>query len=1131
MLLKGIFLRGGLKEMKKTIFKRIASLAMAAVMGVTACLGAGGITGDNNVEAADTYKIQSYTPAQILGHYGLTATDSIYINTHCHSNFLVNVLNNQANSGLNATAEYDPYNKSEEFYFYTFGQLNNSQISNSESVGYLYIGGATKKEEWSNGISVENAEGKVATINKPGPLRVIFDSKYADMADIDKKLQAYNVGIKELAETGNVTYSFNDQNNRVVSCPNGKSVVNIDAGLLAVDTPTTIRFPGVTDADTTTSVVINVDMKGKGNSVTFKDLVLAYGTDSPVQNEEKSALTNRNRIYYNFYDSSNKAGNYQYTGVINMSGRGFGTIIAPSATVNLNQNWDGVVAAKNVSVNAEFHRIVKLIGAPEIEGGGDVFEEPTAAVTLSKRESGKGFLKGAELKLTIDSASNDLTKVQANGITVGGSSGYTLGDGGKSVSWTSGDKAVEFTDLPVGEYTWEETKVPIGTSIGLDIYELAAPVKFKVEADGKVYQYIGNDDYSPDPMTDAEFDMVDGLVVQGTFSKATKVKTGADTTRDVELAGAKLQLKIITNNVSLANVKHVSTSGKDVNIGTDTITWYSGDTPVVFENLPNGEYEWTELTAPTGYKKLDHPVKFMIKQEKIYLQNEDGTGYLNTPLPAKTPIVMYDEPATANATLSKQDKDGNELTGASLKLTMVYGDYDLAHNIYVSGPTVTQENGKKYEWTWTSNSSGPLKVKELPVGEYVLEETEAPEEYIKAAPVKFMVGSDGKVYEYIEAQKRYATTPLANDKAIVMVNLKPEEKPEVKKGNLTVTVYYDGTKDVVTDKSVITIKDPDGNTTPYNTTDGKVELKDIPVGYYEIVTTDVPKDYVVTKGEKIEVLVVEDEPAKHDVYIKTVNPDDPETTTTEDSTTESPTTPDPTTPDSTTPDPTTPDTPAGTGNLKIIVYDEKTGDIVPGATVEVTYPDGTTKKTDVTDENGEIFLGKMPVGEYTVVTTKVPDGYSVTAGKEHKAEVVEKQTTVCEVLINTDKGNLIITVYDEKTGNVVPGATVTVTYPDGSSSPYITDSEGKITLSNIPVGDYKTQTTKVPDGYTVTVGKEYTATVVSGQTTECKIYIVTSTDKSVNTGDSFKVIPLIGVMLAALFGMVIMIVRKKAKAY
>lgn len=1119
--------------MKKTIFKRIASLAMAAVMGVTACLGIGGMTEDNNVEAAaGTYKIQSYTPAQILGHYGLTVTDSIYINTHCHSNFLVNVLNNQANSGLNASAEYDPYNKAEEFYFYTFGQLNNSQLSNGESIGYLYIGGATQEgAAWSNGLNVKNAEGKVATINKPGPARVKFDSNYADMTDIDKKLQAYNVGIMKLAETtgtNKVTYSFGDQNNRVVSCPKGESIVNIDADSLAAG-KTQIKFPDIDDTDTTTSVVINVDMKGKGNSVTFNELVLAYGSGSPIQNEEKSAVTNRNRIYYNFYDSSNKAGNYQYTGVINMGGRGFGTIIAPSATVNLNQNWDGVVAAKNASVNAEFHRIVKLIGAPEIEDGGDVFEEPTAEVSLLKRESGGGALSGAKLKLTIDSASNDLKKVKANGTIVGGS-GYTLSADGKSVSWTSGNAEVKFTELPVGEYTWEETEAP---SSG---YEIAPPVKFKVDADGKVYKYIGNDDYSPDPMTDAKFEMVDGLVVQVTFSKATKVKSGASTTRDVELAGAKLKLTYKTGTNDLSNVVCVSTSGTDAKISSDnkTIEWTSGDTPVVFENLKNGEYEWEEITAPKGYKEAD-TVKFKIDNERIYLYDNKTNAYSSTPLPAKTPIVMYDETETATAILSKQDKNGNELTGAKLKLIMVYGDYDLGHEIRVSGPSVVQY-GNKYEWNWTSEASGPLKVKELPVGEYVLEEEKAPDGYKKADPVKFMVGSDGKVYMYIEAQKRYSQTPLGDRDAIIMVNYKPDEKPAPKKGNLTVTVYYDGTKNIVKDKSVITIKDPDGNTKQYETTNGKVELKDIPVGYYEIITTEVPKDHVVTKGEKIEVLVVEDETATHDVYIKTVKPNAPDNPTTEDPNNpvnpddpDNPTTEDPNDPDNPTiPDPTTP---AGTGNLKIIVYDEKTGDIVPGATVEVTYPDGTTKKTDVTDENGEIFLGKMPVGEYTVVTTKVPDGYTVTAGKEHKAEVIEKQTTVCEVLINTDKGNLIITVYDEKTGDVVPNATVTVTYPDGSTSPYITDSEGKITLSNIPVGDYKTQTTKVPDGYSVTVGKEYTATVVSGQTTECKIYIVTSTDKSVNTGDSFKVIPIIGVMIAALFGMVIMIVRKKAKAY
>ncbi|MCM1083702.1 MAG: SpaA isopeptide-forming pilin-related protein [Clostridium sp.] len=460
-----------------------------------------------------------------------------------------------------------------------------------------------------------------------------------------------------------------------------------------------------------------------------------------------------------------------------------------------------------------------------------------------------------------------------------------------------------------------------------------------------------------------------------------------------------------------------------------SITWTSGTTPAVFENLPNGEYTWEELSAPAGYKKSE-PVKFKIENEKVYLYDNNTKGYSSNEYGTK--LKMIDEVVTAEGSLSKQTVAGTELPGAAMAITLTSGEYVLNDVKSASGHDLFhrrldwQENDdtQVFSYTWTSTAK-PLELTGLPIGEYVWEEITAPAGYKKADPVRFKVDVDGKIYQYNDKTGAYTAT----EKLVMVDHLLTD--PDTSNPN------------------------PGGNTT--------------------------------------------ENPGGSDP----VNPDTPN-------------------------DPVNPDTPVGTGNLKVIVYDEKTNEVVPNATVVITYPDGVTQKTDITNSNGEISFVKVPVGEYTVVTAKVPDGYTVTAGKEHKAVVVVDETTVLEVLINTDAGSLIITVYDEKTNEVVPNATVTVTYPDGTKSPYMTDSEGKIALLNVPVGNYVTETTKVPDGYTVTVGKTYETTVVANQTAECKIYIVTDkTDKSVNTGDTFKVLPLIVIMTAALFGIVIMIVKRR----
>lgn len=144
-------------------------------------------------------------------------------------------------------------------------------------------------------------------------------------------------------------------------------------------------------------------------------------------------------------------------------------------------------------------------------------------------------------------------------------------------------------------------------------------------------------------------------------------------------------------------------------------------------------------------------------------------------------------------------------------------------------------------------------------------------------------------------------------------------------------------------------------------------------------------------------------------------------------------------------------------------------------------------------------------------------------------------------------GELVIIVYDEVTGDIVPGATVEVTYPDGSTKEYDTDSEGKIILTKLPAGDYEVETVKVPDGYTVTRGEKHSAVVEDGERTECDVYIAVdgvSTDDTteattdgnnpgntdtnhIKTGDSFNIIIPLGVMVCAIAGAVILYMKKR----
>ncbi len=126
-------------------------------------------------------------------------------------------------------------------------------------------------------------------------------------------------------------------------------------------------------------------------------------------------------------------------------------------------------------------------------------------------------------------------------------------------------------------------------------------------------------------------------------------------------------------------------------------------------------------------------------------------------------------------------------------------------------------------------------------------------------------------------------------------------------------------------------------------------------------------------------------------------------------------------------------------------------------------------------------------------------------------------------------GNLVITVVEEETSRVVPEAEVEVIYPDKEEKTYTTDEVGRVTLKDVPVGDYTITIKKVPDGYKVSTTEVLTGTVVEGKTTEVefKIVVTTNTDKTAKTDDPTQTGMLVFVMILSAAGIIFLADRKR----
>ena len=329
--------------------------------------------------------------------------------------------------------------------------------------------------------------------------------------------------------------------------------------------------------------------------------------------------------------------------------------------------------------------------------------------------------------------------------------------------------------------------------------------------------------------------------------------------------------------------------------------------------------------------------------------------------------------------------------------------------------------------TAITDEHGAITKGDLTAGDYTIKVIEAPEEYKELPPDQIATVEVNKVAQNIfELEKG--------------------------KGTLDVIVRDKDTKDPIPGATVV-IKDKDGNIidTIITGDDGKVHKPDLPEGDYVVEVVEVPDGY--TPPEPQDVTIEKDKTSELIFEVE-----------------------------------------KGVGDLDVIVRDKDTKEPIPGATVQIVDKDGTVIDTVVTDANGKIHKPNLPVGDYTIKVTEVPEGYAPPA--DQTATIKKNETTEKIFEVEKGVGTLDVIVRDKDTKDPIPGATVQIVDKNGKViDTVITDANGKIHKPNLPVGDYIVKVTKVPDGYTTPT--DQTATIKKNETTE-KIFEL---EKGVGTLD------------------------------
>ncbi|MCR5498947.1 MAG: choice-of-anchor A family protein [Acetatifactor sp.] len=295
---------------------------------------------------------------------------------------------------------------------------------------------------------------------------------------------------------------------------------------------------------------------------------------------------------------------------------------------------------------------------------------------------------------------------------------------------TSGKYLVQFDEgIQVeNSYYFKEIKAPDGFEASTGVWQCY------VDWTGKVSCWnVYGSEYQVDSETGYLICTNKEVTATVTFSKEETGLAGK------EIPGAKITLSSATGaDLSKASRK----SGPEIKYDSEsnTISWTSGDEPLILEGLRVGEYVMSEIAAPSGYA-VATDITFKVSGEGKLVPVSAKAGAVK---PEEGLVLMTDDAIKATVTFSKEETGlaGKEIPGAKITLKTTTGA-DLSKASRKSGPEMKYDS-ESNTISWTSGSE-PLILEGLRVGEYVMSEIAAPSGYAVATDITFTVENDGKI--------------------------------------------------------------------------------------------------------------------------------------------------------------------------------------------------------------------------------------------------------------------------------------------------------------------------------------------------------------------------------------------------
>ena len=423
----------------------------------------------------------------------------------------------------------------------------------------------------------------------------------------------------------------------------------------------------------------------------------------------------------------------------------------------------------------------------------------------------------------------------------------------------------------------------------------------------------------------------------------------------------------------------------------------------LFADLAAGTYYVKEIAAPNGYA-LDET----IRPFKI-----GGNNDWDVETTIKNTLKEY------SLTLVKKGDDGKPLEGVEFE---------------ISGNGITKKSA--------SGRDGVVTFTGLAFGEYTITEVEAPQGYVKAAPIKVTIdGSDS-------AERVIQLEPIENKHTKLTVTKFAEDGKTALPGAEFIIRNAEGKYVKVDGTSFASFADKKEDATAIVTGEnGTFTLEYLPLGKYVLEEIEAPEGYmIVTASKDFEIKNSETRVSINNTKIKT--------------------------------------------GLKIIKTDEN-GKLLEGIKFTLknsadgfvtasgsggkyTYTGrGDTGTEFTTDGRGEIFVSGLLWGTYYLSETNAPKGIVGIKDQIVKVDAENHNKTIELKLENrSEKGKIEFTKTDGA-GNGLAGAVFKLKLVEKSGTAYstveqmyaISDDEGRVSFEDVPYGVYELTEVIAPEGY------------------------------------------------------------------